>query len=587
MKKQFFEKLKISAVPLPSVLKTLAPFLILTLLWIVIEALIHPFGEFPFSDDWMYARSVNFLVTDGVFKLCDFQAVTLLAQTLWGALFSLFFGFSMTTLRFSVIVLGWVGLGVVYGMMKEATPDRKLAFLGSVTMATTPFYVLFSNTFMTDVPFIVTATASFIFLIRWIKRERLSDLIFGIALACVTSLIRQLAFFIPLSFSVAYLIRKEFKPKAFLVIGLACGMVAGTLFLYHAWLQSFGGVPWMYTVKQGVFRGLLASMNHAFFLKLVGAFFFRMLVVCMYLGIFLFPLMLLLWPVQWERFSPGERRWGGACAAVYGVAVLILLRKLGLTMPLGMDQWFNFGLGCEHVEGGNAYLPKAPRFLWEVLTGVGLVGSAWLVFLATVTVKRFGGALYKKESVSAQWAPVLCLAACAIHFIPFGISGHFDRYQLVYIPFVIFGMMINSGPVSWSTGRLRMAVALVLLALIGYFSVAATHDFMTRNRTRWDVLRYLMIRQGIPPGEIDGGYEFNGWYTYDSNYHKKTGMNWWWVADDQYRISYNPSVEGYVPLHGVSYKRWLPPGEGYIFILKRLAEKRPAGIETSKTVYDF
>ena len=39
--------------------------------------------------------------------------------------------------------------------------------------------------------------------------------------------------------------------------------------------------------------------------------------------------------------------------------------------------------------------------------------------------------------------------------------------------------------------------------------VAATHDYLAWNRTRWMATRTL-IEAGVLPRQIDGGYEFNG-----------------------------------------------------------------------------
>ena len=259
-------------------------------------------------------------------------------------------------------------------------------------------------------------------------------------------------------------------------------------------------------------------------------------------------------------------------------------------MPIGMDQLFDIGLGKEHIDGTTAFLsglPTAPPWLWKVLTIVGLLGGGWLVFHGCVILKRLCTALWKKRHLSEQWDSVLCLTAFFAHFSIFGISGHFDRYQLVYMPFLLFWMVRSSGPVVWSSCRIRLPIALLLLGVIAYFSVAATHDCLTRNRTRWDVLRYLMFQTKIPPSEIDGGYEFNGWYTYDPNYKKREDMNWWWVADDKYRISYGNATKGYEPLTRVPYARWLPFGEGNIFVLKRIANHRPENTGPSQSVYEF
>src|SRR5688500_5115162 len=88
--------------------------MLLSFFWLAMVLITDPRGEFPLNDDWMYARSVLSLVEKGRYVLCDFQAVTALLQILWGALFAKIFGFSMTILRVSVLVLGWAGVLISY-----------------------------------------------------------------------------------------------------------------------------------------------------------------------------------------------------------------------------------------------------------------------------------------------------------------------------------------------------------------------------------------------------------------------------------------------------------------------------------------
>ena len=591
MNKEFVKKIKIQTAPLLSLLVPFLPFLLLTLFWVLTEITVNPFGEFPFVDDWMYSRCVYVWVTKGKFWLCDFQAVTLFAQAAWGALFALIFGFSMTALRFSVLLLGWFGSLMAYRMFREAPGSRGLSFFAALTFAATPFYVLLSNTFMTDVPFVALTVSAFIFLMRWIRDEKAFDLVLGLLFACAASLVRQLALVIPFSFSLAYLFKNEFKKKSFLVGVIACGAVAGTLWVYRVWLESFGGVPYMLASKQSVFTDILKTIlepsGAIFFRKLLWAFLVRFCVVWIYLGVFLFPFLLIVFPVQWKGFSIKERWLGSAGALLFLAGVIACLLDIHRIMPLGMPLLYDFGLGNETcMSGETLFTPKAPVLFWQVVTGVGLLGGGWLVLHIVVALKRLFKALVTRKDLSAQWGTVLCFSAICIHFFPYGISGHFDRYQLFYIPLVLFWIIQSCGSMPRLSFRSFAPLAWILLIIVGFFSIAATHDCLTQNRTRWGVLRYLMNEGKISPFEIDGGYEFNGWYTYDPNYRKKASLSWWWVADDKYRVTSGP-IPGYSVLFQAAYVQWMPPRKRSIFALKRIAEKRLADTGPSKTVYEF
>ena len=588
---QMFDQIKNRAARFFSPRPDLYPLFLLILLWIVIEVLVNPVGEFPVHDDWVYARTVHTLVTQGRYELCGYQTVTLLAQALWGTLFVLCFGFSMTVLRFSVIVIGGLGIIAAYKLFCAAGGKREVSFFATLTLMTTPFYVLLSNSFMTDGPFVVLAITAFIFLIRGLQNEKKRDLGLGILIACVASLVRQLAIVIPVAFSLAYLVRHRFKRKAFLISALACGAVAATLFLHQQWLLSIGQMPMLYAIKNGVFRYVLkmalGPQAGLFIPQLIYVFFYNLSNVLIYQGILLFPFMLLAAPEQWKNYSLKERWGGGAVALLYIAGTVLFLAAYHRVMPLSLEMFYDFGLGDEtSISGGRALLAKAPLLFWKMLTWAGVLGSGWLVLHMGIMVKRLGLAFARKKDVSDHWGTVFCLSAVCVYFFPLGIAGHFDRYQLFYMPCLLFWIIqsIRGGPQHFN--RFLLPVAVILLAVICVFSALATRDYLNRIRTRWEVLNYMMFAQKISPREIDGGYEFNGWFTYDPNYRKKTGMNWWWVVDDKYRISNGPVPE-YSILRKQPYWRWMPPGKGYIYVLQRNAAKRPLDPVPGKTVYEF
>src|SRR5712692_3184073 len=57
--------------------------------WLLMVLLVNPAGEFPLNDDWSYSRAVQSLVEHGRLELTGFTSMPLIAQVLWGALFSL------------------------------------------------------------------------------------------------------------------------------------------------------------------------------------------------------------------------------------------------------------------------------------------------------------------------------------------------------------------------------------------------------------------------------------------------------------------------------------------------------------------
>ena len=79
----------------------------------------------------------------------------------------------------------------------------------------------------------------------------------------------------------------------------------------------------------------------------------------------------------------------------------------------------------------------------------------------------------------------------------------------------------------------------------------------------------MLMESGISPTQIDGGYEFNGWYLSDPNYKRKADKSWWWVNDDEYVIASGP-LSGYQELQRFVFQRWLLFGNASVVILHRV-----------------
>ena len=147
----------------------------------------------------------------------------------------------------------------------------------------------------------------------------------------------------------------------------------------------------------------------------------------------------------------------------------------------------------------------------------------------------------------------------------------FDRYLIgALVPVVLLVAMAESG--RSLAGR---AVQVVTLVALFAFSVLGVQDYFAWNTTRWAMLNKLMNEQGLKPQEIDGGYEFNGWYT-SQDYIKESGARaflrsgplGWWVVDDRYAISWLPRP-GFSKVEEVPYGSWLAGDMGKLLLLKK------------------
>jgi len=163
-------------------------------------------------------------------------------------------------------------------------------------------------------------------------------------------------------------------------------------------------------------------------------------------------------------------------------------------------------------------------------------------------------------------------AGYAISMLLVGFSLHsplFDRYLLVFVP-LIFVLVVTKETRSRYTPahRWRGALSVTLVLVYAAVDVAATHDYLAWNRARWMATAKLM-GAGISPHQIDGGYEFNGWYLFELDYHRKADKSYWWVDDDEYIIASGP-IKGYRELQRFSYSAWLLLADASVVVLHRL-----------------
>jgi hypothetical protein len=157
--------------------------------------------------------------------------------------------------------------------------------------------------------------------------------------------------------------------------------------------------------------------------------------------------------------------------------------------------------------------------------------------------------------------------------------GFFDRYLLFLIPLSLILIIINEPDITQSSFLNNRIVPILLTTFLtfGIFSISTTHDYLGWNRIRWQALNDLTKVQNISPHLIDGGYEFNGLYlfdskdTYSNNYQpnpKKPKQSWWFVDKDDYMITFAP-IANYQTIKKYSYNNWWPFSPKSIYSLHK------------------
>ena len=119
-----------------------------------------------------------------------------------------------------------------------------------------------------------------------------------------------------------------------------------------------------------------------------------------------------------------------------------------------------------------------------------------------------------------------------------------------------------------------MITAAAVLAVFFAYGTVGTRDYVERQRTSWALLDEL-ISAGVAPHRIDGGFEFNGLYSFERHV-TEDDIIWEYVYDDEFKISHAEQLEGFTLLASKSFRRLLPPRTETIRLFHREAPGQPA-----------
>ncbi|MBU4199177.1 MAG: glycosyltransferase family 39 protein [Verrucomicrobia bacterium] len=547
------------------------PLLCLSLTWGVMVFLVNPVGEFPLNDTWAFSGPVKTLLETGSLKLSHWPFMSLIAHLAWGYLVSSIFGFSYTVLRCSIAFLGLVGIWGLYALLMEVTRDRRMSFLGAAVLAGNPLYFHLACTFMTDVPFMTFCILSFLLLIKGIRRESLLLILGGILLACWATLIRQVGLIIPVSFAIAYGFKHRLRWPSWVMGILAVAAVFSVLAGYEYWLDITGKTPLHYRSSEGEVLAKLKGGPRAWLTVADTA-----MACFVYLGLFLLPVLLWLLPGrEWRTSRPGMRLLQAALLIGWTLGVTAILLHQHRLMPLRMNGsiLYDWGLGPPTLRDifqlGRPHLPRAPEAVMILLTALGAMGGGLLLkYIWHAVWQAWSSWREKRHELVPAWASIMALSAFVMYFTPMAILVPFDRYLLFCVPLLLVLLFSILEPLNFRLISIKSLPGLACLLAWAIFAVGGTHDYLAWNRARWQAARDLMEKINISPASIDGGFEFNGLFFYDPFYANDGDKSWWWVQDDQYVIAFGP-LRNYTECARYRYRRWFPPGYGWIQVLRR------------------
>ena len=517
--------------------------LLLLLVWCGVAAFVNPIGDFPLNDDWAYGQNARALAVENRLFFSDWPAMTLIAHTLWGALFCKIFGFSFTVLRFSTLMMGAFGLIGFHRLLTCAGFSRQIAWWSSLLLVFNPLWFVSAFSYMTDVPFVAVLVWATLFFLKMLEKPALPTLLAATFFALWACFIRQLGLLAPAVFLLLFLYNQpiNWRNIAYALFPSAVCFIATEAF--KSWLEKTEQLPLAY-------RGIGDLWQH--FLNNKEAFAEAVQhtgLALMTVGLFLLPLT-----ISTLRKLAANRKFSAWWLLLLPGAYCVW--SAWPMFPVG-NVFFNLGLGPKLLK--DAY--------WDINADPKLSGI-WLISLKGMSAAGAGLLLLSlrqanKISERQRYLRTFSIGFCIFYLMFVGVSFFvIDRYLFVFVPFVIFviGVTMERFTVP---GKIGLAVFML-------FSIAATHDYLAWNRARWQAIQTLE-RQGVRPEQMDGGFEFNGNYMPSTASTRDRNLkSWWFVRDDEWVVSFG-SLWGYDAVSVVPYQRWLPPGLDSITINRRKA----------------
>lgn len=518
----------------------------LLLLWLLIIFIINPIGDFPLNDDWCYGKSVKTLYENNYLKLYNWGEMTLVAHVYFGYVFTELFGFSFTSLRVSTLFMGYATILGIYELLKLVNVKRKLRLLATTLCIVNPIFLALSFSFMTDVPFYAITVWILYFFVKALQTNRWKYIIIGILLSYWAFLIRQLAWVFPVVWLVTFLLTKKWNTKTLIkaCVPLLAMLVFSIVFSYI--MEHYGLLQERYNSKFKLLINRLKNFNFSTFRLGIEYF----LVSLTYLGFLLAPFVLFFR----NKFRFKRKK---IVVFVFTLCVTLYLFKTGKTLPYLDNIWINFGIGptmmydfYDNVKLTPSYRP--PLLFWQIVTALGVFSGVYVVFQLHRTIVLFT----KNRTVSS--VNVLLVLFFGIYLAPFLIVGVYDRYLLPLFPVVLI-LLANKEKMILK--KIPTVFASIFIILLGYFSICATHDYLSWNRVRWQIVNEL-LKKDIPKNQIQAGGEYTTWYFFSEEKEK-----WWLDVKPVYTLVFNPKINENI-LKTYRYNRWLP-GDNTIHLVQQ------------------
>ena len=553
-----------------------------------------PVTRMGFIDDWSSFRTAQIFAHTGHIVYNGWSDPILGWMIPWGAVFIKAFGNTYTAVRLSILPIALLTLLLFHSTLIRFHITPGNAVIGTLTLGLCPLLLPFTASYMSDIPCLFVVVLCLYLCHRAASAKTPHAAIFWLLMAALSNVAggttRQAAWLGALVMvpCTGWLLRKNrsvlYAPIAFWLASIAAIMACMHWFARQPYAPQASIVPKLpKSFLLGVFEGI-------FTLDLMGA-----LLLCLLLMIV--PVLAIWLPHFGRKFDHYIVLF---CVGLIPMIVIkYLTGNLGVIWPASTLNWElstqkHSLLGTPQMMQHSLF-PVSARILISVVLLAALFGC-----IIAVRKKgwKFIRAEHPHEAGQILWLLVpFSLAYFVLLILAVQQGLALDKYVFLWMPFAIIASI-------WLYQRcVHVALpkaSIGLLIVYAAFAVAATHTLFAWHRARFAAIQELRAA-GIPPTEIQAGFEYDGWTQIEQSGHVNNKLvktprgayqpvkskydpanlcsynflAWAPSLHPKYAVDFGPAA-CFLPSQfpPVSYTAWLPPFRREVYV-RKVPDKTP------------
>jgi hypothetical protein len=522
------------------------PIAIIISIYLIAVLWINPSGEFTLNDDWSYCKAVDDYTHNSKIDFSKYIAVPFILQFYIGLLFTKIGGFSFFILRIPSIISLIISLFFIDKTLKILQTEFYVRLLLLGLICFNPLVFSLSMTFMPEMFSLLFLSASIWAMFNLKNRYsfNLYYLLFLFSCICLT-FIRQTGLLIPLSFALIGIVLSSKKLKTiswylfpFLISYLALKIYEYIMLQNHILPSNFN----------------LQLSKIILYLK--GKPTNSISVISMYILTSFTTIGCFILPITITHVKPilNSIKNNKLYTLVFFILFIALFFKTFFTawyMPFVGNMFWSKGVGPVIIDGFNSdkwiFVEGQSRYIYISLSFIGGISFFFYLIQQIELIK-----IDPKSTINQFRLIALLIISGYVFLISLNYAN--DRYMLFLLPVILISHSYQSKI------KNRLNISFTILILMVLFSLATTKDYFSFHKARGIAIKHLIKELKIDPIKIDGGFEFNGYYTSEmTKYNNNHSCNWWWVVNNDYVISVRNkktgySIESQYPVHSyISY----------------------------------